>query len=303
VGRYSATRQPYLTYLGSRVWRLLPTFVLINLGVLVSLYFRGVFPHYWNSTGHFHFVASNLLILGYQSLPVQPIVPAWSLDIEMQFYFIAPFLAILLAWRKVPAGGVLAATALVSLLAAFFHAPFPLLSYLIFFVVGMTAASVDWRPSGRLTLAAVGTVVLAIAFCLASPWRGVLLVGAHPGPLAVYAGEANVALALLLAPYAIYTTGQQGFRMDGMFGDLSYVVYLLHWPAVWWISRHAGGWMHKMLSSAEALVVVLLVALAIWRFYDHPINRMRSRWVSSRKRRLTVVETDGEPGREKIASA
>ena len=70
---------------------------------------------------------------------------------------------------------------------------------------------------------------------LASPGEGILLVGAHPG-LSTYNPDLNVALALLMVPYAIFTTRQRGFSMDGMFGDLSYIVYLLHWVGVCWIS-------------------------------------------------------------------
>lgn len=94
---------------------------------------------------------------------------------------------------------------------------------------------------------------------------------------------ANAVLAFMLAPYAIYTTQQKGFRIDGVLGDLSYVVYLLHWPAVLWISEHAGNVEHKLLASVESLVLVLMGSLLIWKLYDHPINRMRSRWVNSRK--------------------
>src|SRR5215469_1896518 len=79
-GRYAGTRQPYLTYLVSRAWRLLPTFLLLTVIALLFLWVHGNLADYWAKSNHLHFVLSNLFILGYQSLPMKPLVPAWSLD-------------------------------------------------------------------------------------------------------------------------------------------------------------------------------------------------------------------------------
>lgn len=288
LGRYSATRHPYFTYIVSRAWRLLPTFWLISMLMFLLLYSDGSLARYWDGPDRIHFILSNLFILGYSTLPMRPLGPAWSLDIEMQFYLIAPFIAVFLARRKALAVWVLLATASVSLASALLHNPFTLVSYLLFFVLGMTASSVDWRPSGKLVLAFLSAMTILVVCCLATPLRGILLVGAHPGPLSFYTQHANVALALLAAPYAIYTTRQKGFSMDGMFADLSYVVYLLHWAVFIWIDSHPGGVLHRLAYMTVAWILVIVVSLLIWKFYDHPINRMRSRWVSGRKRIAAV---------------
>ena len=289
TGRYSATKQRYFTYMVSRAWRLLPVFLLINLGMLGYMLFRGTLSHYWAGTNHVHFILSNFLILGYSSLHFQPIVPAWSLDVEIEFYFIAPILILLFTQLKSPGLWILVAGS-ISLIAALLRNPVPLLHYIVFFVAGMAAASANWRPSGKLGIASIGVTAFLIAACLASPWRGLLLIGRHAGPLAAYSVETNVILALLMIPYAMYTTSQRGFGADGMFGDLSYVIYLLHWPAVLWVGQHADGFEHKLPYSAMALVMVLIVSFGISRFYDHPINSMRARWVNSRKRTPALVE-------------
>lgn len=289
TGRYSSTKQRYFTYIASRAWRLLPVFLLINLGMLSYMLFRGTLSHYWSATNHVHFVLSNFLILGYSSLHFKPIVPAWSLDIEVEFYLVAPILILLLTRLKSPVLWIVIAGS-ISLVAALLRSPLPLLYYIVFFVVGMAAASANWKPSGKLGIASLGITTFLMAACLASPWRGVLLIGRHKGPLAAYSVEANVTLALLMIPYALYTTTQRSSGTDGMFGDLSYVIYLLHWPAALWIGQHANGFEHKLPYSAMALVLVLIVSLGIWRFYDRPINSMRARWVSSRKRAPALIE-------------
>jgi peptidoglycan/LPS O-acetylase OafA/YrhL len=283
IDRYSKTMQPLITYTISRIWRLLPTFWLVTCLTFLYLIFVGSLASYWDESGKAHFIISNLFIFGYNTLQRPPIVPGWSLDIEMQFYVLAPFLAMLFAWRKISPAWLLLGFAAISLASYLLHNPVSLMDYLVYFAVGMTAACADWRPSGKLVLGFLGAAALGIFVCIASPWRGVLLLGAHPGPHAIYNPHLNVVLALLMVPYAIYTTRQPGSSRDGMFADLSYIVYLLHWAGAMWINSHTGSAAHRLSYMAVGWVVVIGLSLLIWKFYDRPINRMRSRWVSKRK--------------------
>jgi peptidoglycan/LPS O-acetylase OafA/YrhL len=294
LGRYSATRQPYLTYIVSRAWRLLPTFWLITVISILFLHFEGTLASSWSGANPVHFILSNLFIVGYNTLPMPPVGPAWSLDIEMQFYLIAPFIALFLARKMVPAVWVLLTVGLISLVSALLNNPVSLISYLAFFVLGMTAASTAWQPSFKLALASLGAGAVVIIGCMASPWRGILMSGGHLGPLAIYTPHANVVLALFAAPYAIYTTRQKGFSADGMFADLSYVIYLLHWIGAQLIRTHEGSISHKLVFVVEIWIAVIGLSLLIWKFYDHPINRMRSRWVN---RRMKVAVAAVNPAR------
>jgi len=280
--RYRRTRQPYFTYLVSRAWRLLPAFWLITMLSALFLYFNGSLAQYWINNDRLHLAVSSLFIFGYSNLRMLPIVPAWSLDMEMQFYVLAPVIALFIARRKLVAIWVVLVSAAVSLTSYLLQSSFQTASFLVFFVIGMTAASVDWRPSKRVVIGCIAVTALLLFCCLASPYRGILLVGAHPGPNSIYTPHANVALALLAVPYAIHTTGKKGFRADGMFADLSYLIYLLHWIGILWIDSHQGTILHRLLFIALAWVLVLAMAYIIWRFYDRPINRVRSRWVAGR---------------------
>jgi peptidoglycan/LPS O-acetylase OafA/YrhL len=299
VGRYSATRQPYLTYAVSRIWRLLPVFWLVTLLTLLYLYLNGSLIAYWNGSSHVHLILSSIFIFGYHTLDTQVIVPAWSLDVEMQFYVIAPFIAILLARRKAQAGWILLAVAAVSLASFLLSNPVLLMDDIVYFSIGMAAASLNWRPSGKLALLSFAGTALLVACCAASPWRGVILVGTHPGPLAIYTEYANVAIALLMAPYAIFTTGQKGFAADGMFADLSYIVYLLHWAGSMWLAAHPGNVIYRLTHMLIAWIAVIGASYLIWRFFDHPINRLRSQWVSKRKKTAAapVRLTDTAPAK------
>lgn len=282
TGRYSATRRPYLTYLVSRAWRLLPTFWLITLVTLSYIYFGQLLQIHYKAVLSAHFVAANILIIGYYTLHLKPIVPAWSLDIEMQYYLIAPLIALLLTRVKMRARWTVLAAVAISAAAAYWGCPIPVCYYLVFFVIGAGAASGNWRPSGRFALALLAACALLIACCLASPWRGLLLAGSHPGPLAIYVQQTNVAIAVFAIPYAIYTTRQKESEADAMFGDLSYIVYLLHWVGVLWLTNHPGGWLHKSVYASVAVFAVAGFSFLIWKYFDRPVNRLRSRWVRAR---------------------
>jgi peptidoglycan/LPS O-acetylase OafA/YrhL len=284
VERYSVTRKPYLTFAVSRMWRLLPVFWLVVSLTMLFLYRNGSLISYWNESNPAHFILSNLFILGYDTQPGLPLGPAWSLDIEVQFYLIAPLIAVFLSWRKVRPYWILLGAAALSLSAFLLNSPVKIAEYIVYFMIGMTAASLNWRPSGRAALASFAGTAILVVFVVAAPWRGVLLVGTHPGPLAIYNSYANVAIAILMVPYAIYTTGQTSLGTDGMLADLSYIIYLLHWVGAVWITWHPGGIRTKIVYTSAAWILVLGLSLVIWKFYDRPINRMRSRWVSRRKR-------------------
>ena len=92
---YSKTRSPYLTFVISRFWRIVPVFALCSGVTWALLYWRGETPAHIGGLARQIF--SNLFILGYNALPYQANVPGWSLDMEMQFYLIAPLVIFLIS--------------------------------------------------------------------------------------------------------------------------------------------------------------------------------------------------------------
>ena len=281
--RYARCRDPYITLVISRAWRLFPTFALISLLTLWCEYF--LFERSWadlmGSAGWAPFVIAHLFILGYNSLPVQPLVPAWSLDVELQFYLVAPVL--IAAAMRFGAVALLCGAGAMSLGFACLLGTRAAPTFAVFFCLGIAAARTGWRPGPRLA-AAAGCAAAALIIGLAiSPWRGMILGGANPGTLFRYSEFVNIALALGMFPFAIFTTRQRGGAHDCLLGDLSYIVYLLHWIAICWL----GGLAHLSLASrlagfACALSATLACAWLLWRFYDKPLNRARARWVSAR---------------------
>jgi len=237
----------------------------------------GSVPHDIGS--RFHQAFSSIFLLGYNSLSFRPNVPSWSLDIEMQFYLIAPFLVMLAARSR---HWALLLCVIISFVTHLFKEAVTAAPYLIFFAIGVTAGSSKWKPSSRLAWGALAATGVLVLLCITGPLRGILLGGAHPVPVFAFNDLGCVILALALVPWAIYTTGQKASRVDKMYGDLSYIVYLMHWPILKIIDTADGSGLHRFANIMVAMAVVLLASWLIWMVVDYPINALRSNWVAGR---------------------
>lgn len=274
--KYSRALAPYLTYSISRVWRLLPVFSLCSVITWSLLYIRHEIPAF--SDSRLHQVFSNIFMFGYNSLSFKANGAAWSLDIEAQFYVIAPLLVSLMARNL----WTLVACAAISLAAYSFNAPVSVLSYLAFFSMGIAAAISGWKPGRRIAWLSLLSAVALILVCIASPFREVLLGGAHRGALFAYNGLTCVILTVVMIPWALHTTTQKGTGADGMYGDLSFIVYLLHWPILAAFNTGHGSYLNRGILILASFVAVMVVSWIIWQFFDKPINNLRSTWVSRR---------------------
>lgn len=283
--RYSQTRDPYLTFVVSRWWRLAPIMLFASALTFAVMFAIGSDSLPVALSQPLRQAASGLFFVGYAGMPVRPVGPAWSLDIEMQFYLVAPLLAIIvqrISWILTLLFGYMA--------FAFGLAFMPgvvLTSFLLFFVIGMTAAEHQWRPSPRTAIFCMRLAIILTIAILLSPWRFDML-NEHGENWQVF----NILLAALLLPIALATSERVGDRIDGALGDHSYVVYLIHWPAIL-VFRHydwggAGGYIAAGLG---LLLVVGTVSYAAWRWIDAPINRMRATWVASRRVGESIVST------------
>ncbi|MBW8785525.1 MAG: acyltransferase [Novosphingobium sp.] len=293
-GRYSKTRNPYLTFLVSRVWRLAPVMVLATMTTVPLLLLIGVPADKVFAATPLHFAFSSVFLLGYSWLPYLPIGSAWSLDVEMQFYALAPLLAVFVKRAGWPLA--LAAAALTSLAASTFidHPVLP--KNIFFFVVGMAAAAFDWRPSARFAWLSGLSVVAITVLVTLSPWRGLLFGGAHPQPIFAWNAIYNIALAVLTIPFALCTVRQPSDDLDGDMGAMSFIIYLFHWVASQWFVSISGPFSVRLEVALISLVTVPLVSTLVLVFFDRPIDRLRSRWVRQRQQ-------DSRPVGAPVASA
>lgn len=276
---YSRTTWSYFTFLVSRVWRLAPVFALSSGVAWGLLWWRGVAPE--NAGGLVRQLFSNVFILGYNSLSYQANVPGWSLDMELQFYLVAPLIVFLVS-RNIYA--LLVCVAL-SLLAPRLGGSATVLPFLYFFGVGVAAATHDLKPSRGLAYAS-----LAVTLALLALYSARFLVNFVTGPteteLLAFTDKGNLLIAVLMTPWAIYTTKQKSGSTDRMFGDLSYIFYLLHWSVIGAIGTGEGSYADRFVLCAEAVVVIFVASWLIWLLFDRPIGRLRAAWVD--RRRITA---------------
>ncbi len=198
----------------------------------------------------------------------------------MQFYLIAPLL-ILIAHR-IGSVGMLVMCALFTAAAMIAVLPIALLKHLVFFAIGVAAASSDWRP-GKAQASAAAVAIAAVLLATAlSPLGGILVETngqSHP-----YNHHFNAGIALLGVPVALYTVRQPGGRRDRVLGEISYIIYLLHWVAFLWFERVGVRALAPFVAACIALLATGVGSYLLWRFHDRPIDRMRTAWVSGRGR-------------------
>jgi peptidoglycan/LPS O-acetylase OafA/YrhL len=272
---YSKTTWSYFTFLVSRVWRLAPVFALCSGVTWGLLWWRGLTPEH--AGGLVHQLFSNVLILGYNSLSYQANLPGWSLDMEVQFYLVAPVVVFLVS-RNIYA---LLGCVLLSLLAPRFGGSATVLPFLYFFGIGVAAATHDLKPSRRL---AYGSLIATFALLVIYAAIYFKNFAADPTQqLLAFSSRANLIIAVMMTPWAIYTTKQKSNSTDRMFGDLSYIFYLLHWSVIGALGTGEGTYADRFMLCAEAVVVLFVASWLIWALFDRPIGRLRSAWVDRRK--------------------
>jgi len=274
---YSKTTSAYFTFLMSRVWRIVPVFALCSAISWALLLWRAGAPE--DVGGLWRQLFSNIMILGYNSLPFQANLPGWSLDMELQFYLIAP-LVIFLVSKNVY---VLLACVLLSLFSPWFGGPSTVAPFLYFFGIGVASASHDLKPSRRMAYGCLYATLAVLFLCALLLFRNIMLGESNGATLLAFGSKTNLLIAVMMTPWALYTTQQKSGSTDRMVGDLSYVFYLLHWSVIGALRTGEGTYAERIVLCSEALVLILLASYAIWLLFDRPINNLRSAWVSSRR--------------------
>jgi peptidoglycan/LPS O-acetylase OafA/YrhL len=232
-------------------------------------------------------LARALAIIGSSSQPLL-IGPSWTLDIEMQFYLVAPLL--LLAMTRARVSQAMVATAGVALFGLFAWKMGGLPKYLGFFLAGALIDRSRWRPSGRMaffSFMAFAAVVWTVT--LTAAWRPLVIFPSIEPSEAAH--RLSVLLAFVTLPLAAYTLGRPSDAVDRHAGDLAYSVYLFH-PCVFMIGNYLAGFgtPARTLMAQWIWLLVLPGSLAMYLVVDRPAEVLRKQFVEAMVRKGAAAQ-------------
>lgn len=295
----------YKFYL-SRWIRLAPLFMLAQLLACVSSYLSSSreLPSF---TGTAWWWVTQFTVLGSTCFG-RLLPPAWSLDVEAQFYFFAPLIvsAVVLITRPklgnncFPTFSCRSVWLGFSLILAFAIWSYRQLSvdvsmdtarldlYVWLFLVGIYFEVLGWRPSSRLVwLSAVGFIILTTLFLSFPTTRSAIWIKGASGDTNPSGSLAYYFLATVIAlPVALDTVHRKSNIWDAWLGDLSYALYLFHWfPRDWYYANldlNRGNLSNLSLLFANFAMAFSAAALCL-QFVDRPIQRWRKRCISANR--------------------
>ena len=269
------------SYFGRRVLRIEPPYVIVLVATYLGLAASGYRP---DNAIHFDVAPHSLAMsLATSIVYLHDLVwgayprlfpPGWSLEVEVQFYLLAPLLFAL--YFKVPRGParvvfgglVLAAASLVSLMVPErvgpLHTHFSLLNFFRFFWLGILLADLDgWLAARAARLPALAASLLG--------WVGLLAYLVMPSvpdeQLLPAMALRALGLAALCAMFASALAPASSFRAFctrpwvSLIGGACYSLYLTHQQAMQAMTSVAAGHLPSGgLATIAALMVVELVA-------------------------------------------
>lgn len=275
--KYRHCKHPYLVFLTSRFWRLMPVYwVSAAIAILAIRHFS----QWWVSWRAIQF-HSPLWLLDSVSLvgnvPQPPLIPPfWSLHIEMQFYFIAPLViaAATVARRSLWLRVIL----VVAFSAGFFGTPLMInaLPYLLFFVAGCELEAKRWKPPRALVTCS--SVLLLVSY-------GAILFLGWDFWDESFQGIAKrllpLACVVMATPFVALSLQRKSGHLDRVLGDLAYPIYLLHFTP-FLIIDHIG-MLHRLPAvprMALYLMATWAISIIIYFIVDRPSERGRRKFIA-----------------------
>ncbi len=215
----------------------------------------------WRQSGYFEGTAD-----------LKPLLHVWSLAIEEQYYFFLPAALVFLPrryWLRGAWVALISSYALCALMTSKPDAAFYLLPTRAWeLLIGSVGALVALDDRHRRWLGVTFWPSLAAVLILPLvpvPWR-------HPGPIAL--GICLAVLVVILREHPMLSRGA-GMRAMARIGDISYSLYLVHWPLFAffnnvWVGEKDGT--QATVTRVGLLVLSFVLAYALHRWVEEPFR-------------------------------
>ncbi|MBV8247643.1 MAG: acyltransferase [Comamonas sp.] len=206
----------------------------------------------------------------------QPLLHTWSLAVEIQFYLLAPFLVLLLPVRVLKwmlglllVGLTILAQYRLSVLGIHQDTYYSLYARLPEFCAGgLIAAYAHSYKGGRHAWPAVAGLVMVLSAAAVQP-----RLGPFPGLLALL--PVVGAALILLHPSQGFTQCLLGSRFMVGVGELSYSLYLWHWPVLALLRYYTGEQLLDIPFSLLFFAITLLLATLSFYGLEAPLRVSR----------------------------
>jgi peptidoglycan/LPS O-acetylase OafA/YrhL len=315
--KYSLMNRPYFSFIAARWFRIYPTYLVNFLILILFVFIFKWSPGYlqsYETINHVQFWGSSLLLLSYNQLP-QPsmfLVPAWSLDIELQFYLFFPIVFLCMRHFS-PKRVCLLLLGIEIVLSVVYYDVFKnsFLPAIHFFMIGMLLCITDFKPSKPL---------LAISFFLFLSLLGLNYL--HPVLRAnmfksnrdlIWMGMNyhwlfSTVLTFSIIPIVAFNVQQKSSKRDRFFGNVSYDIYLFHWvlliPYNYFFAQLP--FVQRLPFFLLFLCLTIAGGVLLNKFIDRPIEDFRSRRLKaahSKPKPSKVLQIDDAETLEKPINA
>ena len=295
--RTSSGRTSVLTFYGRRCRRIIPAATLVIVVTIAASYVylgvlsggRTAVDGRWASVFlvNFHFASEGTNYLSAQQLP-SPLQNFWSLSVEEQFYLVYPtlFLAVAAIRTRMSLRARLAIGLVLIMVASFalsvsqtasnptvaFFSPFTRAWELA--LGGLIAVGTPWLRrvpefiGAAMTWVGLGVVLTAaVVYTSQTAYPGSLVAVPVLGAALIIAGGAD-------AP-RLGAESLLGLAPCGWLGNLSYSLYLWHWPILIIAAEAKGKTALTFGENLPWLALALIVSILTYTFIENPIRHAR----------------------------
>ena len=282
--RYSKTSQAAPVFYLSRFLRIWPLYITVFLitALLAALFSFPTQPNTWIA----------IPILGVGAHHIDIIGVTWSLDIEIQFYLLLPFIIFILSKLHTAGAWVLFCSAVfllwgIGLFLGGRYSVETVLLYLPIFLTGMTIYLFNLQSGKTLARFSVTT------FCLVGICA--IFIPALK-PYVIYGSGSDfddkifaLFWAIFLLPFVAFNVRQKSGAIDRHLGNLSYTIYLVHFPMTN-LSHVISDRDMTDIEKLYYLALVLVVSLTLYFLLEVQFERWRRRIVGYAQSNLSFYQ-------------